>query len=117
MPAAMTHVLSIIVGLFTIALAWYYRLAVAPRIPTEEAQRMPSYLRAGSPFVWIITIVLTVFVGLIVLFDLFLLVSGDAGDYGSNTTTIVFVLFDLLLIAIIVRIRRRIGPSAQRVEP
>jgi ABC-type Na+ efflux pump permease subunit len=113
MPAALSHVLSIVVGLFTIALVWYYRLAVTPRVSAEEVQRMPAYLRPGTPTVWITTIVVTVLLGLTVLFAFFLLLTGDPEDYGSNTSTILFVLLDLLLIGVILRIRRRAARSAQ----
>jgi uncharacterized membrane protein len=113
MPAALSHVLSIVVSLFTIALVWYYRLAVTPRVSAAEVQRMPVYMRPGTPTVWITTIVLTVLLGLNVLFALFLLLTGDPEDYGSNTFTILMVLLDLLLIWVIVRILRRSARSAQ----
>jgi hypothetical protein len=112
----MTHIVFILVGLFTIALVWYYRLAVAPQVPAE-IQRLPPSLRPSSPFMFVITIVLTVFVGLLVLFEAFLLLSGDPGDYGSTTLAVLILLLDLLLIAAIVRLRRRVARWAQRVEP
>ena len=112
MPAALSHVLTILVSLLTIALIWFYRLAVTPRVSAEEVQRMPAYLRPGTPTVWITTIVVTVLLGLNALFALFLLLTADPEDYGSNTSTILFVLLDLLLIWVIVRIWRRTARSA-----
>jgi ABC-type Na+ efflux pump permease subunit len=113
LPATLSHVLSLVVSFFTIALVWYYRLAVTPRVSADEVQRMPAYLRPGTPTVWITTIVVTVLLGLNGLFALFLLLTGDPEDYGSNTSMILFVLLDLLLIVVTVRILRRAARSAQ----
>jgi len=117
MPAAVTHLLNIVLGLLAIGLVWYYRLVVAPRIPAAETQRTPSHLRGGSHFGFVLTIILSILVGFLVLFELFLLVGRDPGDYGNTSTLIVLALFDLLFIALIVRIRQRIDRSARGVEP
>jgi hypothetical protein len=111
MPPALLHFLTILLGLLAIALAWYYRLVVGPRIPPDMIQGVPTYLRPGAPLLLLSVLALTVLVGVLVLFDLLLLINGE--DLTSPLTPLIFGLLDLFYLVVIMRTQQRIDRSAR----
>jgi hypothetical protein len=111
MPPALLHILTIVLGLLAIALAWYYRVVVGPRMPPEMTQRIPTYLRPGAPLLLLSILLLTGLVGLLVLFDLLLLINGE--DLTSPLTPLIFGLLDLFYLVVIMRTQQYIDRSAR----
>lgn len=106
---AATHLLAVLFGLLAIALGWYYRLKVAPRIPPKMAKRMPRYLRAGALLNRTV-IILSCLFGLVVLVELAMFLGQESG-YRSSSIVAGFVAMDVLMIALLIRVRRRMGHS------
>jgi hypothetical protein len=106
---AATHLLAVLFGLLTIALGWYYRLMVAPRIPPKMAKRMPSYLRAGAVLNRT-AISLSFLFGLVALVE-FVMFLGQEPGYRSSSILAGFAAIDILIIGLLIRVQRRIGRS------